>query len=94
MEVKKSEVRVLHTYWFSNSTGVAGVVVAEVEETKEVRAFIGVGVGNSERLDAARILSWGSPVSQKWLVEMLNHLTPPDKDKQKGGNRGSKTDAV
>jgi len=72
-------MKILSAIWFTNSTGTAGIVITETAETKEVRAYIGVGKGADEKLDTDRIASWGTTVSAKCLVEILNLLTPPEK---------------
>ncbi len=61
----------IKTFWFTNSTGVIGVVVGEDEVTAERKAYIGISSGGNERADTEMIKNYGSPVSQAFLQGMM-----------------------
>jgi len=72
-------MRLIQVYWFTCMSGCIGVVVGEDEITKAKKAYIGVVSGSDEDADTKTVMELGSPVSLRWLVEMVNHMTPPAK---------------
>jgi len=52
-------MKILKSYWSTNSTGTIGIVQVETL-TNEIKYYIGVGSGKSESEDRERIAYYGS----------------------------------
>lgn len=64
-------MKVIKTYWFSNMTGVIGIVVGQDTVTGEHKAYIGWGSGLDEKADEQQVREWGSKVNVTVLEEIL-----------------------
>lgn len=67
----------IKTFWFTNVSGVIGIVVGEDEVTKKRKAYIGVASGAGVQADTDYIKSFGSPVSLAVLREMAALMVKP-----------------
>jgi hypothetical protein len=67
-------MKMIETYWFSSGTGLCGIVIGQDEFTGEKKAYIGIGEGKNEGLDARYVLELGSPVSAEVLHGIARKL--------------------
>lgn len=76
-------MRVIQVYWFTNFLGNIGVVVAEDNTSKQRKAYIGLAKGLDEKADTESIMTQGTRVDPRTLLEMLTFIFPVTKEKQR-----------
>ncbi len=68
-------MKTIGKYWFTNLTGVIGIVVVIDEITGEKKAYIGMGGCKRRRYDEEVIKDYGSPIFPIQLQEVITKLT-------------------
>lgn len=75
-------MKVIEKLWFTNNQGSIGIIVIEEDVTGDRKAYIGIGSGSDEGVDAEAILAWGNKFPLDTVLR-LKHLL--EKKKKKGG---------
>lgn len=71
-----AKMKIVSVHWYNEmgNTSPIGIVVAEYNDTKERKAFIGTGEGHDPNVDARRILEGGAkiylPEAQRLCAEL------------------------
>jgi hypothetical protein len=69
-------MKVTHTMWFNTPHGdTIGIVMGEANQTKELRAYIGLGDGVNEEADKKKIAESGCP----FPIETAKYLFKVDR---------------
>lgn len=64
-------MKVTHVMWFNTPHAhTIGIVMGKANVTEELRAYIGLGDGISEKDDKKKIAEWGCP----FPIETAKHL--------------------
>lgn len=67
-------MRVTDTLWFTGTHGCVGIVMGVDDTTGEHKAYIGVGVGDSERYDTELLKEHGTPLSLETVLRIASYL--------------------
>ena len=67
-------MKILFTEWFTAPDGCYGIVVGEVEETGERKAYLGKGFGQDAEVDANHIAQNGAKVHLGSIQNIFNNL--------------------
>jgi len=65
-------MEIIESYWFEGQQPI-GIVVTQNQQ-KEIRAFIGIGIGSNDEIDAKYIAEWGTPIHLTLLKEIVNKI--------------------
>lgn len=55
-------MNLIDAIWFTSLRGTVGIVIGEDEVTGKRKAYVGIGDGFDEKVDAEHILEWGCPL--------------------------------